>query len=64
MLTRARYETVIWVPRGSNPADPWFDPTRDSRDYDAIANFLLACGARALPALAEPARDAVAPALL
>jgi hypothetical protein len=50
LLTRARYETVIWVPRGSDPADAWFDRTRDARDLDAIAGFLLACGARPLDA--------------
>jgi hypothetical protein len=36
LLTRARYETIIWVPRGS-PAE-----------MDAIAAHLLACGARCL----------------
>jgi hypothetical protein len=48
LLTRARYETVIWVPRGSPPDDPFHDPTRDARDYDAIADFLRACGAQPL----------------
>jgi hypothetical protein len=43
LLTRARYETVIWVPRG----DPE-DATRDPADFDALARFLAACGARAL----------------
>jgi hypothetical protein len=57
LLTRARYETVIWVPRGSDPADPFHDPTRDAARYDAVADFLLACGARPLEAQrqAEPA---------
>ena len=64
LLTRARYETVIWVPRGSDPANPWFDRTRDSRHYDAIADFLLACGARPLEAIPAPTRDETAPALL
>ena len=64
LLTRARYETVIWVPRGSDPADPWFDRTRDSRHYDAIADFLLACGVRPLAAMPAPTRDETAPALL
>ncbi|HEY0205865.1 MAG TPA: DNA/RNA helicase domain-containing protein, partial [Acetobacteraceae bacterium] len=41
LLTRARYETVIWVPRGDAA-----DPTRDPRLYDAVADYLLACGAR------------------
>jgi len=41
LLTRARYLTVIWVPRG-DPADR----TRDPAEMDAVAAFLLACGAR------------------
>jgi hypothetical protein len=64
LLTRARYETVIWVPEGSRAGDPFHDPTRDAARYDAIAGFLLACGARPLAALAEPARDELAQALL
>jgi hypothetical protein len=35
LLTRARYETVIWVPAG----DP-MDGTRDPLTFDAIAEFL------------------------
>lgn len=60
LLTRARYETVIWVPRGSPPDDPFHDPTRDAPRYDAIADFLLACGARRLAAeaMAPPPRIA------
>ncbi len=46
LLTRARYETVIWVPRG----DP-LDKTRDPQTFDTIAEYLLACGARALGAM-------------
>jgi hypothetical protein len=46
LLTRARYETVIWVPRG-DPADA----TRDPRLFDTIAEYLLSCGARALGAV-------------
>ncbi|MCZ8147512.1 MAG: DUF2075 domain-containing protein, partial [Roseomonas sp.] len=64
LLTRARYETVIWVPEGSRAGDPFHDPTRDAARYDAIAGFLLACGARPLTTIAEPARDEAAPALL
>ena len=55
LLTRARYETVIWTPRGDRN-----DPTRDPAVFDAIADFLLACGARPLtevPAAAEAAAD-------
>ena len=43
LLTRARYETVICVPLGAAN-----DPTRTPATYDAIAAFLLACGARPL----------------
>lgn len=43
LLTRARYETVIWVPEGDTN-----DQTRDPRDFDAIADFLIDCGASAL----------------
>lgn len=43
LLTRARYETVIWVP----PGDPG-DATRPPSDFDPIADFLMACGARVL----------------
>ncbi len=49
LLTRARYETIIWVPRGSDRGDPFHDPTRDAVELDAIAEFLVACGANALP---------------
>jgi len=43
LLTRARYETVIWVPEGAPD-----DPTRDPLTHDRIATFLNACGARYL----------------
>ena len=52
LLTRARYDTVIFVPRG----DP-DDPTRVPEYYDQIAAFLLACGVRPLApevAVGEP----------
>jgi len=62
LLTRARYETILWVPRGSPAGAPFHDATRPAADYDAIADFLGACGIRPLadlpappPALAEPA---------
>ncbi len=62
LLTRARYETVIWVPGGS-PAGGFHDRTRPAAEMDAIADFLLACGARPLaatePAPAEPALSLV-----
>ena len=43
LLTRARYETVIWVPRGDAA-----DRTRDPAEFAAVARFLADCGARAL----------------
>jgi hypothetical protein len=49
LLTRARYETVIYVPRGDAA-----DATRSPAEFDAIADFLLACGARPL----EPTPEA------
>lgn len=57
LLTRARYETIIWVPCGS-PADaPFHDATRPATVYDAIAAFLRDCGIRDLGDLAPPAPD-------
>ncbi len=43
LLTRARYDTVIWVPRGDRD-----DATRAPAEFDAVAGFLAACGARPL----------------
>jgi hypothetical protein len=43
LLTRARYETLIFVPMGDRD-----DPTRPPALYDGIADFLAACGAQAL----------------
>ncbi len=40
LLTRARYQTVIWVPRGDAA-----DRTRSPAEMDAVADFLRACGA-------------------
>ena len=58
LLTRARYETIIWVPRGSPPDDPFHDRTRDQRHYDSVAATLLACGVRPLEHdEAAPAQD-------
>jgi hypothetical protein len=61
LLTRARYETIIWVPRGSQRGDPFHDTTRDAAELDAIADCLLACGARKLEQ--EPADPAPTPAV-
>jgi hypothetical protein len=58
LLTRARYETIIWVPPGSAAYDPFHDITRRAEEMDALADFLLASGARPLEALTrdpEPA---------
>lgn len=46
LLTRARYETIIYVPVGDAA-----DGTRPPADYDAIADFLIACGAPRLEAV-------------
>ena len=43
LLTRARYETVIWVPVG----DP-NDVSRAPALFDALADYLLRCGAHRL----------------
>jgi len=51
LLTRARYETVIFVPRGDEA-----DPTRPPAIYDAIAETLRSCGA--LPLTATPGMSA------
>lgn len=56
LLTRARHGTVIWVPCG-NPEDA----TRDPKLYDAVAEYLLECGANALDAVANPAEHATDP---
>lgn len=56
LLTRARYETIIWVPRG-DPADR----TRNPAELDAVAAFLRAAGAVDLPL--EPSASASIPAM-
>jgi hypothetical protein len=43
LLTRARYETVIWVPQGDAS-----DRTRSPAELDAIAAYLEDCGVSAL----------------
>jgi hypothetical protein len=64
LLTRARYETVIWVPRGSAAGAAFHDATRDAAAMDAVAAHLLACGARPLAALAATLPADKPPALL
>ncbi|MFM7303807.1 MAG: DNA/RNA helicase domain-containing protein, partial [Alphaproteobacteria bacterium] len=61
LLTRARYETIIWVPPGSASDDPFHDATRPSAEMDALADFLLASGAKPLEAL--PVQSQSAPVL-
>jgi Uncharacterized conserved protein (DUF2075) len=64
LMTRARYETIIWVPRGSPAEDPFHDRTRPAAEMDAIATYLIACGARPLEALASASAPRPVPALL
>ena len=51
LLTRARSETIIWVPAGDVR-----DVTRDPVLLDRTAAYLLECGARPLPAFAPHVR--------
>jgi hypothetical protein len=44
LLTRARADTIIWVPQGEAQ-----DKTRCPKEFDEIAAFLVDCGARSLP---------------
>lgn len=59
LLTRARYETVVWVPRGSRRDGSFHDATRDAAEHDAVADMLLASGARPLDldAISPPRAD-------
>lgn len=59
LLTRARYETVIWVPPGSPAGGLFHDATRPAAEMDAIAEYLLTCGAKPLE---EAALEAPMPA--
>lgn len=52
LLTRARFNTVIWVPRGAAR-----DTTRDPARYDAVADYLLACGIIPLDEASTSAED-------
>lgn len=45
LLTRARKGMVVFVPHGDTTGD---DPTRPPAMYDAIAEYLIGCGAREL----------------
>ena len=59
LLTRARYETVIWVPGGDAQ-----DMTRSPFEFDAIADFLAACGAQQLEAMLVAPDELAGPAPL
>lgn len=52
LLTRARYETIIWVPSGDAN-----DTTREPELFDRIAEFLISCGASQLED--RPVEDSV-----
>jgi hypothetical protein len=52
LLTRARYDTIIWIPKGNAE-----DATREPTLFDEIAALLIRCGATALPT-ASPVWDA------
>ena len=56
LLTRARHGTVIWVPRGDAR-----DSTRDPALYDAVAGYLIECGATPLDEAAIPDEAAILP---
>ncbi len=56
LLTRARFATVIWVPRGAAR-----DTTRDPARYDAVADYLLECGIIPLDEASAAAEDAAMP---
>jgi len=56
LLTRARFAAVIWVPRGARR-----DTTRDPARYDAVADYLLACGIIPLDDASLAAEDAAMP---
>ncbi len=53
LLTRARYDTVIWVPQGEAR-----DATREPALFDETAEFLLHCGAKPIVVAPTPASDA------
>jgi hypothetical protein len=60
LLTRARYETAIWVPRG-DPADA----TRDPATLDGVATFLRDCGLGEIaPGAPAPRPASLEPVLL
>jgi len=52
LLTRARYLTVIWVPRGHGA-----DRTRPPEEMDAVAAFLRGCGAEDAAGVPEGVKE-------
>lgn len=58
LLTRARDLTVIWVPRGDAE-----DQTRSPKEFDAVADMLMACGVPILKDVEQPLDGALAPLL-
>ncbi len=60
LLTRARYETIIWLPKGDIA-----DRTREPEFFDRTADFLIECGATLLQDLpTEPPLSELEPQLL
>jgi hypothetical protein len=58
LLTRSRYRTCVFVPRGDAN-----DHTRVPAEFDAVAEYLLSCGAQPLGSPPLMPSDAVAPDL-
>ena len=56
LLTRARFATIIWIPRGAAR-----DPTRSPALYDGIAAYLAECGATWLDGTAIRVEDVTMP---
>jgi hypothetical protein len=59
LLTRARAETIIWMPEGDA-----HDATREPELFDLTAAYLLKCGARPLPDIISQSGQVPGPALL
>jgi hypothetical protein len=59
LLTRARYETVLYIPAGDAA-----DATRDPATFAAIADFLTRCGAETHAAEVLPPPPPVQPSLV
>jgi len=59
LLTRARYQTVIWIPRGDRD-----DRTRNPAELESIAQYLQACGVETLAPATEPLRADTSATLL